>query len=76
MLTIISLLIVHIFINYAPFSVEHILSRYERCITEAGERTNNGAGGQLVSNSVSSVGHFTHETNGNLYNELTTCEMF
>nr|QPF20772.1 MADS-box family protein [Chrysanthemum x morifolium] len=28
-------------------SVEHMLSRYERSITEEGERTNNGAGGQL-----------------------------
>ncbi|PWA92861.1 K-box region and MADS-box transcription factor family protein [Artemisia annua] len=28
-------------------SVEHILSRYERSCAEAGERTNNGAGGQL-----------------------------
>ncbi|PWA90916.1 K-box region and MADS-box transcription factor family protein [Artemisia annua] len=27
--------------------VEHILSRYQRSVTEAGERTNNGAGGDL-----------------------------
>ncbi|PWA81364.1 K-box region and MADS-box transcription factor family protein [Artemisia annua] len=28
--------------------VEHILSRYQRSVTEAGERTNNGAGGDLA----------------------------